>query len=225
MAYKILCIVPSLPESLRTETVRSILNQTYPIEMLIFLPRKINKRTLNDRIIKVLNDGLSCIHLETFDYLLRIDGDTIIPPNFLGENLKEHADCCGKAGCAMLIKISTFLRLMNGRFSSISDDTYLGLKFMMEGATVIPWKVRAIHESRVAGLDDYLYRGKSLYMVGYEPIHLVVGMLHIKHGTLKDTFTLLTYFNAVIRRMPKSDVAGYVFNRQVKRLLFGKKMS
>lgn len=220
MTYRILCIVPSLAQNLNPETIRSILNQTYPIEMLAILPKKINKPTINDRITQVLNDGLANINLESFDYLLRIDGDVTISSNFIEENLKADADCCGKSGYAMLIKVSTFLRLMNGRFSKISDDTYLGLKFMKEGAKVVNLRAHAEHSSTTAHpLSDYILRGKTLYKVGYEPVHMIHEcLLHVHYITLKDCFTVLTYFGSVIKRIPKSDVAGYVFNYQVKRL-------
>jgi hypothetical protein len=174
------------------------------------------------KVSDVLNDGLSHIHLENFDYLLRVDGDTVIPPNFLEINLKEHADCCGRTGCAMLIKVSTFLRLMNGKFHPELDDTYLGLKFMKEGATVIGWKVGARHRSVVRdNINEYSNRGKLMYKVGYEPVHLVQSLVHVHFWTIRDVFTVWGYFVAAIKRTPKYEVADYVFNRQVKRLLWG----
>jgi hypothetical protein len=177
------------------------------------------------KVSDVLNDGLSHIHLEDFDYLLRVDGDTVIPPNFLEINLKEHADCCGRTGCAMLIKVSTFLRLMNGKFHPELDDTYLGLKFMKEGATVIGWKVGARHSSQVRdNINEYSNRGKLLYKAGYEPFHLVQGLVtrakvRARFWTIRDVFTVWGYFVAAITRTPKYEIADYVFNRQVRRLL------
>jgi hypothetical protein len=220
MVYRVLCVVPSLPENLKTETIRSILNQTYPIEMLVFLPKKVNEPRIIARVTKVLNDGLSHLRLENFDYLLRIDGDTVIPRNFLEENIREQADCCGRTGNAMLIKVSTFLRLMGGRLNPLSDDAYLGLKFMAEGASVISWKVKASHQSIVhSGLDDYLYRGKVYYMLGYEPIHFVlVHLIHAQAMSLKDVVSVYAYFFAAVRRTKKLDVADYVWRYQVKRL-------
>lgn len=212
--------MPSLPENLEAETVQSILAQTVPVEMLAFLPKKVNKPTINDRITQVLNDGLTRFHLEEFDYLLRVDGDTILPSNFIEENLTLNADLCGKTGCAMLIKMSTFRRVMQGRFSTISDDTYLGLKFMMYGAVVKDWKVRAKHESKTNPIDDYIFRGKTLYRLGYEPIHVIHGcLLSLKCWTPKNFFTILVYFKCALNRMPKSDVADFVWRYQVKRLL------
>ena len=221
MTYKVLCIVPSLPEKLSAETVRSILNQTYPIEMLIILSKKSAKTMLPAKVSDVLNDGLSHIHLKDFDYILRVDGDTVVPPNFLEINLKEHADCCGRTGCAMLIKVSTFLRLMNGKFHPELDDTYLGLKFMKEGATVIAWKVAARHSSVVRdNVYEYSNRGKLMYKAGYEPVHLIVQCLvHTNFWTIKDVFGVWGYFAAALNRTPKYEVADYVWRRQVNRLL------
>ena len=220
MPCKILCVVPSKPEDLKAETVRSVLDQTFPVEMLVLLPKKSKKQTTSDRVVEVLNDGLSRIRLEDFDYLLRLDGDTTLPSNFLEENLRECADLCGKSGCAMLIKVSTFMRLMNGRFSVLSDDTYLGLKFLSGGATVKDWKIPARHRSVVhSGLTDYMFRGYLFYKVGYEPIHVVFqSLIHAKSFTLRDFATVITYFFNVFRHTEKYDVADFVRQHQISRL-------
>lgn len=49
-------------------------------------------KTVAERVSKVLNEGLSHIRLEDFDYLLRVDGDVVLLHNFLEENLKGKPD-------------------------------------------------------------------------------------------------------------------------------------
>ena len=76
----------------------------------------------------------------------------------------------------MLIKVSTFLRLVNGKFHPDCDNSYLELKFMKEGASVVPWNVKPTHMFKKGTpheLTYFLYRGELMYKLGYEPIHVL----------------------------------------------------
>ena len=150
---KVLCVIPSVPSHLNSATVSSILQQTYPVDMILILPRKVEGKTVAERVSKVLNEGLSHVRLEDFDYLLRVDGDVVLPHNFLEENLKGKPDLCGGARHAMLIKVSPFLKLMNGKFHPKSDDSYTVYKFMKEGCRIKKRKVQPIL-LRQAGLHQ-----------------------------------------------------------------------
>jgi len=56
---KVLCVIPSVPSDLNSVTVSSILQQTYPVDMILILPRKVEGKTVAERVSKVLNEGLS----------------------------------------------------------------------------------------------------------------------------------------------------------------------
>lgn len=66
---------------------------------------------LGKRVVAAINYALSKVHLKEFDYLLRVDADTILPDRFIEENLKVDADCVGKAGYAMLLKVDCFIKV------------------------------------------------------------------------------------------------------------------
>ena len=216
---KVLCIIPSLPEDLHPLTVKSILEQSFPIEMLVILPKKVQGETVAAKVSKVLNEGLQHIKLEDFDYILRIDGDVVLPPNFLEEALKEEPDLYGGAGYAMLIKVKSFLRVMNGRFHPESDDSYTIYKFMQSGCNFIKRrKVEPIllrKSGRHHGVKYYVARGEIMYKVGYEPFHVLTSF----RWDLWNIFAVFGYFYALVTRKRRFDVADYVWYKQVRRLL------
>jgi len=185
-------------------------------------------KTVAERVSKVLNEGLSHIRLEDFDYLLRVDGDVVLLHNFLEENLKGKPDICGGARHAMLIKVSPFLKLMNGKFHPKSDNSYTVYKFMKEGCRIKKRKVQPII-LRQAGLHQgnwffkpkhqsvmYFYdRGKAMWRLGYEQFHV----LGSSRFTFWNVFAVFGYLDALIKREKKFDVANFVWHRQVRRLL------
>ena len=109
---KILCLVPSLPEDLKLECRQGILSQTIPVTRTLFIFNRMNGGTLASRVSFALNRGLDKINLTEYDYILRVDSDTVLAPDFIEHNLKGLPDLAGNGGYAMLIKVKPFLELM-----------------------------------------------------------------------------------------------------------------
>lgn len=228
-AHRILCVVPSLPEDLKFSAIKSILNQTHDVEMLVIFPKRAHGVTVSEKVSAILNEGLSHIKLENFDYILRVDGDTVLPPNFLEENLKDMPDLCGGSGYAMLINTSTFQRVMNSRFHPKSDDSYTSYKFMKENCRITKYRVepiltrqRGLHHGtsyfskpKHHNISYFFNRGKGMYRFGYEPFHVFGRLRH----SFWNLFALFGYFIALITREEKLDVADFVWHKQVRRLL------
>ncbi|MCD6241922.1 hypothetical protein J7K27_10525 [Candidatus Bathyarchaeota archaeon] len=212
---KILCVVPCLPEDFNPKMLFSILNQTVPVDMIVLLPKKVEGRTIAEKVSKVLNEALSHIKIEDFDYILRVDCDTVIPPNFIEENLKGEPDLCGQSGHAMLIKVEAFKKAMNLRLHPQSDDGYLTKKFMMLGLNVQKWKVKPIHKKRLHSPIEMFRRGILRYKYGHEPFHILFDWRH----DIRNIFAIFGYFYALLKREKKFDVADYVWHKQVRRLL------
>ena len=101
---KILCVILGLPQDLKYQTIQSVMNQTIPVDMIVLLPKKSSESTLVERIPDALNEGYSHIELEDFDYILRLDGDTILKETFLERNLEGKPDSRGSSR-AHLIKV------------------------------------------------------------------------------------------------------------------------
>jgi len=215
--FDILCVIPSLPEDLRLQTIQSILNQTYPVKMIAILPQKVEGKTVAEKVSKVLNEGLSHIKIDDFDYILRVDGDVILPPNFLEENLKEEPDLCGTAGYAMLIKVSTFKRVAAKKFHPKSDDSYIRYKFMKERCKTIKYRVKPIllrKSGRHHGVNYFLNRGKSMYRLGYEPFHVLASV----RFTPWNVFAFFGYLTCLIKHEKRFDIAKFVWTKQIEKL-------
>lgn len=195
-----------------------MLNQTLPVEMIVILPKKMQGSTIAEKLSKVLNDGLSHLKLESFDYILRVDSDTVLPASFLKENLKQQSDLSGDAGYAMIIKTSTFIQVMQGRFHPESDDSYTCYKFMQENRKVQKNRVKAIllrpsgvHHS----IEYFVNRGTAMWKLGYEPLHVLMSW----RWEWRNIFTVYGYLRAILRGTKRHDIAKFVWNKQVRRLL------
>lgn len=244
MKLKILAVIPTLNDD-PTETIRSLKSQTIKVSrILVAVGSKdlYQKLALNNdyenveyvyvkpnfkdpigrRIATALNYVLSMVKLEDYDYLLRVDADTVLPKHFIEENLKVNADCVGKAGYAMLLKMNCFLRVFKGRFAEVgAEDSYIGLKLLSKGYSVLPWTLPPKVKRRSGAHHTWRYyftRGMEMYKLGYEPVHVAEVIRH----DIRNVFTILGYFVAIVKGLKHYDFADWVFRTQLKRLLYGK---
>jgi hypothetical protein len=210
---KILCVILCLPQDLKYETIQSVMNQTVPVDMIVLLTKRSSKPTLVERIPDALNEGYSHIKLEDFDYILRLDSDTLLKETFLERNLEGEPDSRG-SGCAHLIKVKPFLELMNGRYFHLADDSYLNAKFRECGK-----KVETLVEGPLfcAGhpfdVKYFVDRGKINYILGWTPIHVAQSLLR----DWKAIFLVGSYLISWLLLRPKrADVAKFVQDYQIK---------
>jgi hypothetical protein len=89
---KILCVVLSLPKDLMFESIKSVMEQTIPVDMVVLLTQKSNKPNQAERERDILEDAYEKIDLTTFDYILKIDGQVVLPKDFLEKNLTKEPD-------------------------------------------------------------------------------------------------------------------------------------
>ena len=214
---RVLCVLPCLPEDFRGECLNAVLNQTLLPDLILVLPKKGEGKTLPERISWVLNQALSHVRLEDFDYIVRVDADTVLPPNYIEENLKDKPDLCGKAGYGLIVKVKPFLKLLNGRFHPKSDDSYIRYKFRMKGLKVTDWKVKPVVKRKSGGkhgLKYFLYRGFNMYRLGYEPLH-VLGSFRWEP---RNFLTVFGYLLALLKRERRFDVAPFVWKQQINKL-------
>jgi hypothetical protein len=222
---KILCVVPTLLEDLNPKCEAGIKSQTVPIDKILFIFNKYEGGTLASRVSCALNKGLETVNLQEYDYIFRVDADTILDPCFLESNLKGSPDLAGNGGYAMLIKVKPFLELMGGRFNRESDDSYIMYRFKTEGL-----KVKAINDNYLDtrihkhSKKDQMFIGTIYYKMGYEPLHILHFLLRTKaqrrqvHQTNSMKLLVLSYFINVIKREPKFDFAPKIWNYQIGRL-------
>ncbi|HUU88381.1 MAG TPA: glycosyltransferase family A protein [Candidatus Glassbacteria bacterium] len=174
------------------------------------------------RIATAINIALNQVNLHEYDYILRVDADTILPPRFIEKNQKANADYLGGSGYAMLLKVSPFLKVFNGKFAEVgSEDSYVWLKFLHQDCSVKGWVCppKLIRKSGQHHSYRYYYnRGKEIYKLGYEPIHVFERVIH----DFRNTFSILGYFLAIFSRVKRYDIVYWVFRAQIMRLFYGK---
>jgi hypothetical protein len=174
---KILCIIPALPYEVTLETLRSVWNQTVPVTQTLILTEKINEEsTFPAKISTILNNGLTSIRLEEYDYLLRVDADTILPAKFIEAHLQQQPHLVGY-GNAQLINMPAFIEVMDAKFFPEQDDDYIRFKFASKGKRVIDYTVSpniTRKECTTHQMQKYFVeRGTILYSCGCEPFHLI----------------------------------------------------
>jgi hypothetical protein len=220
---KILCVIPALPSEVTLETLRSIWNQTIPVtETLILTEQPHEESTFPEKLCKILNNGLQHINLEGFDYILKVDADSVLPANFVEANLSDEPDVVG-LGMAMLIKTSTFTELMDGRFFEEQDDSYIRFKFASENRTSRDYSIEPVvarKDGAAHGIKYFVDRGTLMYKFGYGPVHVLSKLLLQPRNAL----LLVGYLKAWLQRKKMFDVSDYVKWYQVQHFIHPKRL-
>lgn len=207
----------ALPSDVNLRVFRCIASQTVPISLTLVLTETVNAATWPARVSKILNNGLRHVNLDDFDYILRVDCDAWLPPDFVEGNLQGSPDVCG-LGAAMLIKTSSFQNVMGGKFDPYSDDAAIHFEFQRRRLKATPYRVNprvlrppgATHR-----LSYWVEQGHVYYQLGCEPFHVLaktrLGLCHI--------LSVVGYVCAALKRAPQCRCAGYVRFHQLRRLI------
>jgi hypothetical protein len=214
---RIICFVPALPNEIRLNTLHSIASQSIPVSAICLLT-KFAPKTLAfpAKISYIVNEWLATVRLEDYDYLLRVDADTVLPANFIEGNLTGDFDVVGY-GPAQLIKVSSFIKVMGGRMHPDHDDGYPLVKFKQAGlkaqSTYFVEPVIQRQPGFHQGATYFVGQGELHYRYGYDP----VGELLVVFGKYKryhpfGVFYLVGYFKALLTHKSRFDVAGPILS-------------
>jgi len=213
---KIICIIPALPSELKIDTIQSILNQTTPVTHTVLLTEKINDNIpFPAKISKVINSFLENIKLEKYDYMLRVDADTILPPNFIEENLKKDYDALGY-GYAQIIKVPPFIEVLGGKLNKHHDDGYIlvKLRYTNYKASSKDYNVAPILKRNSGfhhGSSWFAAQGELNYMYGADPVSVLFNTVYsFNKYTI---FQIYGYFKALVTHKERFDVAAPVIYR------------
>lgn len=214
---RIVCIVPALPNEVRLDTLRSIFFQTVPVSCVIILTEKIKEHLpFPAKISKVMNNMLVNLKIENYDYLLRVDADTVLPLNFIEENLKAQYDVLG-FGSAQLIAVPAFRKCMNGLMHPDHDDGYPLFRFPQCGfKATLNYKVEPVFRRRSGlhrGSAWFVSQGELHYRYGYDILYelaIVLGKWKQYHPY--GLFFFVGYFKALFQRKKLFD-AGEIILR------------
>lgn len=212
---RIVCVLPCLPH-VDPVSLPSIMKQTLPPEIIIITLKKLQKYRLPEGLCEVINPALKMIDLRGFDYILNVGSDVILPPNFVEDNIKDSPDLVGDGGCAMLTKVSPFMKYLNGQYHPLGEDSYTAYKFMQHGLKVQHLKVNYtdFSSNNPHSTSYFLILGGLMYRLGYEPIHVAYRILF----SPMYSFTFFSYLYYLATNKDTSDVAQFVRYKQVQRL-------
>lgn len=209
------------------ETLQSLQNQTVRIDRVVLADRTFPDRRAGIRVAKAINCELDRLDLAEFDWLLRVDGDTILPPDWLERSMASGADVVGRGGYALLVKMSAFMAA-GARFPVVEpEDALLNLKIQSLGFKAVPYVVkpeflREPGRGTERSLFTFLQRGVWTWRLGYEPVHAVYNFIFAVRLRRNPRYLLgiFGYFFAAASRAEKwdEDVARFVFHKQVMSL-------
>jgi hypothetical protein len=218
---RIFCLILSLPQQLRFETIQSVMRQSVPVEMVVLLTKKSKMPTLIERIVDAENLGLRHVNLKEFDYLFKLDADTILGRDFLKNNLSDNPDAVGP-GPALLVKVSEFMEVLDGKFRHI-DDCYVMDKFRMEGKNYHRWseepKFTGHHFSASGESLDVPYLvglGRMYYRLGHMPMQVFHSVFWEVPYSIRNIFTVGGYLMSFILRPKKLDTYNFMKKYQTK---------
>jgi hypothetical protein len=215
---KVCVLVPVLPMEVRGDVLRSIALQSVEPNCIILLTKKVREKLpFPAKMSVVLNEMLGRLKLEYFDYLLRVDADTVLPSNFIEENIKGGFDAVGE-GYAQLIRVAAFREYCGGRFHPDHDDGYILVKFAQLGLKVshtgyiikpIVERVPGIHQ----GSSWFVAQGDLKYRYGWEPSALLFNLF--MNRCQFSIFELYGYFLALVKHKKRFDVSAAILDKQL----------
>ena len=162
--------------------------------------------------MSLCKQGVAKFDLSEYDYLLKSDEDVLYPKEFLEVNTTLDYDLLGNGAC-LLLKMSTFVQVMNGQFipnnfhAGLIHDVYSmnGLKKSGDYPEVKPVIARSeyLHPARSfwSGFDQYRYRHNKLGFLKWR----ILGAL-IKNPFY--LFILLGYLYAGLGRTQRIKLLG-----------------
>lgn len=247
---RIFAVITTLDED-PTETIKSINAQEIKVSKILvvvgsrkFYEKLCSKRTkqiefifvkpdfsksLGVRLGNAINVALAKVRIEDYDYLLKMDADIVLPIQFLSINLKVEADIIGRFGFCMLLKTSSFMKVLKGKWPElITEDTYIEHFYSSLGYVVtdsmLPPNIQRQAGARYSWKDQY-DRGISWYKMGYEPLHAFVGSFTGFRTNPRIVYAIFGYTGALIKRSERYVFAAWLFRKQLEQFSNLKKLT
>ncbi len=204
---KVLCVVVSLDHP--AATLQSIFNQTVKPSKVVVAHKSYSQyRYVGERVGRAINHVLSYENLGDYTYLLRVDGDTVLPRDFLEKMLQLNVDLAGYGGYAQLLRMPTFLEAFKGVYpqvfgeDSVVHHTIHELGYNHRGYIVEPIKPA----SKKYPADVWVQNGVLKYRLGYSLPMVLRSVKDYRSATLVGfnvVFLFAGYCLAYFRRLKK----------------------
>jgi hypothetical protein len=216
----ILAIVVSREDP--SAALRDLHDQSIVPDSVTVSDHRFPDRATGLRVAKSLNRTLSEVPWRRYEYVLRIDGDSRIPPDFVQRAISEGADVVGSGASGLLFK-TRVLEAMGGRWPEVEpEDSYFIWKAQELGFSHRPPVVRG--RGRAFGnkydADHFLSWGRNCYLLGFEPIYFTRLALASARSARRPAFlfAIPVYLDLFLMRSRRFDIADFVTRTQVLRL-------
>lgn len=197
---------------------KSAENQTIPTDVVI-ADGVFKTDTWQRSLVMAINQALAFMRWREYDWVVRVNGDDEIQPNFIEENLKAEADIIG-TGNPMLLKTEV-LEAMGGWPYHPLEDYHIALLARKLGFKNVPLRMRPV-SSRPYGIHyDFkkmFDEGWWSYQLGREPLQMMMTKIKWAKRTRRPILfygAMAGYLMAILRRAEPSDVFDYTVRDQV----------
>jgi hypothetical protein len=141
--------------------------------------------------------------------ILRVDGDTVLPQNFIEESLKLNADLIGCGGYPQLLKVAAFKDLFDYVYPvDFAEDTVLSQAVILSSNHVYKkYVVQPIRPPpRKYPLALWIKNGESRYRTGIPFPYTCLSFRDRRSTTFvgfKAILIIMGFLRAKMRRMPQ----------------------
>jgi hypothetical protein len=203
-----------------TGTLRTLERQTVRADRVVVSDHRFRDSKTGPRVGKSINRTLTEVPWREYDYILRLDGDSQVPPDFVEKALKENADVVGSGGSGLLFRREV-LEAMRGHWPELDgEDSYFVWKARELGFKQTLPSVRGTGRpfGREYTITRFLSWGFNCYRIGNEPVNFLRMALVSAKAAKRPGFLLAipAYFGCFLIRMRRLDVADFVTRTQIR---------
>jgi hypothetical protein len=191
-------------------------------ERIVLSDHRFSDPKTGTRVAKSINRTLGEIPWRQYDYILRLDGDASLPPDFIEMALREEADLVGTGGSGLLFRRKV-LEAVGSRWPVLDpEDSYFIWKARQLGFTHRTVGVKGA--GRPFGgeysVPRFLSWGYNCYILGIEPISFLRLALISARAARRPAFILgvPAYLGCILVGLKRLDVADYVTRTQIRLL-------
>jgi hypothetical protein len=206
---KVLCIIVSLGG--HEKTFQSVEEQTVqPVKIVIANKPFPQFRFVGERAGMAIRDVLVKENLDNYTHILRVDGDTILPKDYIEHSLSKNVDLVGMGGYAQLLKVSAFKELFDCVYPiDFAEDSCLSWAVIYSNKHTYSNGIKPmLPPPKKYPVQAWLEYGACRYRFDYSLFRTLAAFRNHRSTTFvgfKVVWVIMGYFRAIAQRQKKHD--------------------
>lgn len=206
---EIICVIVSLGGY--EKTLQSVKNQNVQPAKIVIADKPFPQfRFAGERAGMALRDILLKEKLDDYTHILRVDGDTILPENYIEHSLSKNVDLVGMGGYAQLIRISAFKDLFDCLYPiDFAEDSCLSWAVIYSNKhTFDKGKTPILPPPKKYPVEAWFEYGACRYRFGYSLFRTLAAFRNYRSTTfvgLKVVWVIMGYLRARAQHQKKHD--------------------